>query len=286
MYWYHVANDREIRPKYYLCGFPKSGLHMIEQMVQVVCTPMPGDGIRQTNEWMGTYIANGWSMQTKSAETFCALAARTRAGCYMKGHTGYNEEIAHWLDLSGIATVFIYRDLRDVAVSQAHHILATDGSHHHPGKDAYRLLEMEGGFDAVLLAVIEGLGPFPGVVKRWAEYAPWIDCGWVHSVRYEDALANPYEEAVRLIGYGMTRVFDSFEEAQERIKVDEGALNRFAEEAVKRKGNTSASVTFREGKVGGWREVFKQEHVAAFRREGGDTWLMKLGYEESMKWQE
>ncbi len=45
-------------------------------------------------------------------------------------------------------------------------------------------------------------------------------------------------------------------------------------------GGTS---TFREGKIGSWKDHFTKEHVALFKERGGDL-LMRLGYETDNSW--
>lgn len=42
-------------------------------------------------------------------------------------------------------------------------------------------------------------------------------------------------------------------------------------------------VTFREGKIGGWKTAFTDEHKAAFKKQMGD-YLIQLGYEKDNDW--
>jgi hypothetical protein len=41
--------------------------------------------------------------------------------------------------------------------------------------------------------------------------------------------------------------------------------------------------TFRRGQIGGWRQHFKPEHIAAFKDVTGDL-VVNLGYELSLDW--
>ena len=47
--------------------------------------------------------------------------------------------------------------------------------------------------------------------------------------------------------------------------------------------NPKASPTYRSGKVGGWREVFSEDHKLRFKETAGDI-LIKLGYEKDQNW--
>jgi len=47
--------------------------------------------------------------------------------------------------------------------------------------------------------------------------------------------------------------------------------------------DTSNSVTFRKGDVGGWRETFTEEHKDLFKKHD-NGWLVKLGYEKDENW--
>ena len=115
--------------------------------------------------------------------------------------------------------MFVYRDLRDVAVSQAHHILNEDDKRFvHPDKAAYRDL---GCFSRVLRAVIEGMGNYPGVVDRWKLYAPWLDREWVCPVRFEDLIGDREGQAERILTYGLKRVASVW---NRNTRFDQGAL--------------------------------------------------------------
>ena len=64
--------------------------------------------------------------------------------------------------------------------------------------------------------------------------------------------------------------------------MDPEDVKRLAERMVK--ATQSPSPTFRKGKTGGWRDEFKPEHVAAFKRSDPDGWLVRLGYEGDGGW--
>lgn len=280
MFWYKIKQDQDLRPKYIVNAFPKAGLHLVEMIVQAICEPQPGN-LLQKDEWIGTFMANSWSGLWKDERQFMYKAARLQPGYYMKGHIGYTERISNFLADAGVAMVFVIRDLRDVAVSTAHHVISGDKRREHPAKNAFRLLDIHGGFDLVLTKVIEGMTPFPGIFDRWEYYEPWLRQDWVLKVRFEDALENPQKVAEQILGHGIMRTFEPFKETVQ-LQVDQAMFADIVKEAGQRPETRQLSPTFRSGKTGEWKQVFKPEHVELFERLG-KNWLEDLGYEPKPK---
>lgn len=277
MIWYLEQGD-EFRPKWYLNGFPKSGLHLLELMISPVAVAMQGCRWL-ADHWLGTFQYSSWSNRWQSMQEYLQKMSRLTAGHYYKGHSGHRREIDEWMQYAGIAHVFVYRDLRDVAVSQAHHILSCDDVRfHHPAPHAYKAL---GGFNEILSACIEGLGAFPGVVDRWALYAPWLDCKWVLSLRYEDILENPEAAARQMMEYGIERTLKPF---GLNIRVSQQLFGKAIAEMVEMGGRTGLSPTYRKGQPGEWRERFTDAHRALFKETDTAGWLVKLGYEDLEDW--
>jgi hypothetical protein len=134
--------------KYYLNGCPKSGLHLLDALVQPLTLNPDAD-------WAGTYTGNSWTLERAPVERITNALCYLPDNCRIKGHACFDEDLDLYLYLSGVAHIFIFRDLRDVAVSQAHHIMSDDDKLlRHPGKDEYRAL---GDFEDVLGAVWHGL---------------------------------------------------------------------------------------------------------------------------------
>ena len=260
------------KPRAYLNGFPKAGLHLLEQMAGV----MLGRGEVGTSgsQWLGTYKFHSWTMQWQDVGRILWRLSCQERGTYLMGHSGYHEDIRRMLDYGNILHILIYRDLRDVAVSQAHHIFDEDmPGLMHEHKDFYRML---GGFDEVLMAVIEGIGPYPGVVERWTEYAPWLDCDEVLALRFEEMRAKPHESAARIILRLVKIATERLEGNTFGVEMDPEDVKKLAGRMVE--ATKEPSPTFRKGKAGGWREEFKPEHVEVFKRSDPDGWLGRLGY--------
>ena len=268
------------KPRVYLSGFPKAGLHMLEQMVRVLVSPATvGTG---GSQWLGTYKWHSFSMIWQNMRQVLWRMSCLERGTYLMGHAGYDKRLARLLKYANIGHIFIYRDLRDIAVSQAHHIydVGENRAHwQHEHKDLYRML---GSFDATLLAVIEGLGPYPGVVERWVEYAPWLKNKQVLALRYEDLLGQTIEMAVKILVYLMKNATDLLEGNRFGIDMDPEDAARLTKKMAA--STVIPSPTFRRGVAGGWRDEFTPEHVEAFKKSDPNGWLVRLGYEQDGDW--
>lgn len=275
-----VIERYPFQAKWYLNGFPKSGLHLVAQMLHPVAQPQPAEDIDLWKKpWAGTFKRNSWSEEWTAPEQALYRIGRLQDGHFLKSHTGYTDEVERFLYFLGVAHVFIYRDPRDVAVSQAYHILnENDERFCHPGKELYRAMD---GFSDVLMAVIRGVDRYPGVMQRWRHYAPWLDVDWVHRVRFEDLRADPHGCAEAILRYGFDRVAPLY---GQKLIVDEDAVSIVVQMMVANSERTGRSPTFRKGTVGQWREEFTEAHRAAFKETDAEGWVVKLGYEEKEDW--
>ena len=263
--------------RYYLNAFPKAGLHLIALMVYPLARPqeMRTEGMKP---WAGTFTDHSWTTNWRPIDMVLWRCAELSAGRFMYAHAGYRRELERFLWWLGAAHIFVFRDLRDVAVSQAHHILSEDDDMMHPDKDLFRAL---GSFENVLVACIKGYCKFAGLIERWELYAPWIDVPWVQKVAYEDALEHPRAVAEAILDYGLAR---RAQVSGSSFKFKEDKKAEVLDEMVRAGKLTQASPTFREGKSGGWRKHFTPRVRDVFRKAGGDTWLVSMGYEEDEEW--
>ena len=257
-------------------GFPKSGTHLLVQMVHPIAPYQTGTEAGLFDKpWAGTFGGNSWTLNRLPLERTCYKLGRVNNGKMVKAHLGYSPELAEWMRLSGLVHVFIYRDLRDVAVSQAWHIINAEGERlAHPKPDAYPRDD----FDETLALVIKGNGPFPGVVKRWQAYAGWLDVGWTLAVRFEDLRNDPEEAAENIFTYGMLRNAQIWDKTVD-FKPD--GLMKVVKTMAKASQQREQSATFRKGNIGDWRESFTDEHVRLWKERDQERWLVKLGYERN-----
>lgn len=261
-------------PKIYLNGFPKSGLHL--SMLMGMCLV---EKPAHTQAWAGTFQKNGWSDKWMPDWRIYRHLSRIKANGWLKGHAGYREDIADFIYKMGAAMAFIYRDLRDVAVSMSYHVTSDDDKNFsHQDKDLYKALETH---EDVIAACLTGIGDYPGLITRWRQYAPWLDVSWVHPMRYEDMRLKPYKTAKEYITY----VYDRTSEANGvKLTMPDETRDKAAMGMVEAMRQTAFSPTFRKGKTGGWKEHFTPRLKHLFRQAGGSEWLIELGYENGYDW--
>lgn len=261
-------------PKLYMNGFPKSGLHL--SVLMALCLV---EGPAHDNPWAGTYNHRGWSNDWMPDWRIYKHLARLRENGYLKGHTGYRDDINLFLWQIGAAVGFVYRDLRDVAVSMSYHVTSDDDEHFaHDDKGLFKALPSH---EDVILACINGIGDYPGLVERWEEYAPWLDEEWVFQLRYERMRHEPLQTAMNWIAYVYQR---TGEVNGVRIDMPEDVFKKASKMMVQAMGITEASPTYRKGQVGGWVNHFSPRIKEAFIETGGGDWLINLGYEDGYDW--
>jgi hypothetical protein len=270
-------DSAQIGAKFYLNGLPKSGLHLLAQMVKPVAKQMPEDQFEAP--WVGMFQGRSYRIERAPTGQITFGIGRTKEGHFMKGHCGYDPIVDAFLNFLGILHIFVYRDLRDVAVSQAFHVLAADNKRlFHPDPKLYQKL---GSFENVITAVIEGIDVYPGVLERWELYAPWMEIDWVLKLSFEDMRHEPVESAANILQYTILRLATIL---RSEAVVDTEIARHTVDLMVASAGARHLSPTFRKGKTGSWRDHFTEEHVDLFKKLDTENWLIKLGYEEDDSW--
>ena len=265
-------------PKLYLNGFPKSGLHLLwtwaaQFVAEPAYTPKP---------WAGSFQGNAWTTIWSDSEIMFKKLSTLRHGTYLKGHCGYRADIEQYMIDNRFIHLFIYRDPRDVAVSQAYHILNANEARgdygavlYHDGADDIKRMA-KGDFDYILAACIAGYGPWAGVIERWELYAPWLTRNWVLSMKFEDMRTKPRDIARRMIKviYGSNAAMHGFHLQLYKHDVDKAVDNLLhnADEA------RDKSPTYRKGQPGGWRTHFTADHIDLWKENDPSDWVTRLGY--------
>lgn len=264
--------------KWFLNGFPKAGLHLATQMFKPFAVIMP-EGQLHDRPWVGSFLYNSWSDQWQRMEHRLYNLCRLEPGHYFKGHCGWRQDIENFMWYAGVCQVFIYRDPRDVAVSQAYHVISPNDLMKHPIKSEFQAMSE---FHEVLSAVIKGHDIYPGVMDRWELYAPWLDVEWVFKFRFEDVLSDPAGTAERLISYGLARIGSIFSvELNPQAESMELMTAAMVRHAIEKREDAA---TFRRGVPGAWREEFTDEHKELFKKSDRNDWLVRLGYEQDTNW--
>lgn len=257
-----------VYPKLYLNGFPKSGLHLAAMMALCLV-----DTEAYKWPWAGTFKWHSWTNEWSPDWQIYQRMARLREGAYLKAHSGYREDVADFLNKLGAQVAFVYRDLRDVAISQSYHVISDKEEALHPDKDLYRALPTQ---EERIIACIEGLGKYPGLIERWEQYTGWLDVDWVHQLRYEDMRLEPFTTGQKFATYVYRRMAE-VNGIELELPVDK--INAQACRMVMTMEQRSLSPTYRRGVPGEWAQHWTERIDRAFKDAGGHEWNQKLGYE-------
>jgi hypothetical protein len=253
------------RPPALANSFPKSGTHLLAQILE----GLPG------RENYGAFLGSqtsSFQLRERSTENTLSFIRGFVPGEIIRGHLFYESQYADELVKRRAVNYFIYRDPRDVVVSEAHYLRSMNRWHKlHPYFRDARSIK-----DAILLS-INGLQPpvlgidFPNIADRFARYEGWL--------ADENCMAIRYEELISERQQGLIRQAAEFfaQRSSQPVDVEACAAAMSAHIAPHK------SHTFRSGKKAGWAKEFTPALRERFAEVAGEL-LIRLGYESNLDW--
>jgi Sulfotransferase domain len=244
---------------------PKSGSHLLLQILSGFTQIMPyryvdADPIR-------TITKDG---RRRTSDEILFDLRRAPSGVICWGYLEATKEIVSFLTSSGRVNYFIYRDPRDMLVSQV--FFATDMYEEHGMHNYYKSLP---DFGARLKVAITGIDQdglhMVSVKQRYEGVFQWLEQKNVMCIRFEE-LINNRDTTLNVM-------LDEVEKTGHKIPTPREQALSILIEAIQPK----KSRTFRSGKTGGWREHFTDENKKLFKDVAGDL-LVRLGYEKNNNW--
>ncbi len=244
---------------------PKSGSHLLLQILNGFTRILPyryvdADPIR-------TITRDG---RRRTSDEVLSDLENVPKGVIGWGYLEATRDNISFLTSSGRVNYFIYRDPRDMLVSQV--FFATDLYEEHGMHAYYRSLP---DFSARLKVAITGIDRdglrMVSVKQRYEGVFQWLEQKDVMCIRFED-LINDRQAA-------LTAMLDEVEKTGCKIPAPRPRALSVLMDAIQPK----KSHTFRSGKTGGWREHFSDEDKKLFKDVAGDL-LVKLGYEKDNDW--
>ncbi len=246
-------------------AMPKSGSHLIIQVLQ---------GLTK----LGAFVNPGFPPVNRSEDNsklpeadVLANLQRLHPGDIAYGYVHAREPFITELTKHGIATVFVYRDPRDVIVS--HVFYATD-MHKGHGMHSYyteQLQTMEERINAAIQGVEEPGSKLTSIQAKYENYLGWLEEPNVLSMRFEDLILNRETALGQILDYLETRGYSPIVDRRQAVNILEESI------APRRSG------TFRKGQPGNWQEHFTESNKVVFKEQAGDL-LVTLGYEKSANW--
>lgn len=252
-------------PKLFGNAMPKSGSHLLTQVMVGLTevAPFVNPGYPPVNRTEDN--------QPVSPGEMADSIVQMKSGDIRYGYLVAREPFLSALSAPDRATIFIYRDPRDLIVS--HVFYATDMYEDHGMHEYYnqQLSSMEERINAAILGVNNGEIVLPGVIERYRNYLDWLKQPGVLSIRFEDMILHREIALGSILDYLVTRGLD--------IPVDRSKIFKILKNAIQPK----KSGTFRKGEPGNWKNHFTDMNVETFKRVTGDL-LVDLGYEINENW--
>lgn len=246
-------------------AMPKSGSHLIIQVLQglVEIGPFVNPGLPPVNR-------SEDNRKLSDAEVLANLQ-RMQRGDIAYGYVQARPPFIETLTRPDRATIFVYRDPRDVIVS--HVFYATELHPGHGMHDYYttELDSMEARIEAAIRGVDQPGAELSGIRSKFDAYLGWLDIPEVLCLRFESLILERQQALETILDYLAERGFQP--------SVSRAAAVTTLADAIQPK----KSGTFRKGQPGNWRQHFTSHNIAVFKEQTGDL-LQRLGYEDNEDW--
>lgn len=261
--WGFAAQKR--LPAVLAVAIPKSGSHLIIQVLEGLAQlgPFANPGMPPVNR----FEDNQKLPQSEVVQNI----TRMQPGDIGYGYMGAVEPYRTLLTAPGRATIFIYRDPRDLIISQVFYATEIHKQHWMHRYYTEVLHSMEERINAAILGVRQPGSELPSIRQRFESYLGWLEEPAVFSVRFEDLILERQQALNRLLDYLEAKGFAP--------RVSRAECIRVLTESIEPK----RSGTFRKGKPGNWREHFTPANITTFKEQAGDL-LVRLGYEQDHSW--
>jgi hypothetical protein len=246
-------------------AMPKSGSHLIIQVLQ---------GLTHIGPFVNTGFppVNRNEINQKLPEKAILHNLQSmKSGDIGYGYLRAKEPFVSILTQPGRATIFVYRDPRDMIISQIFYATQIHKGHWMHRYYTEQLSSMEQRINATIQGVLEPGSELTPIRDRYNAYMPWLEQPDILSLRFEDLILDQEKTLGKLMDFLEEHSFTPRIPRSEAINVIKDTIN------------PKKSGTFRKGKPGNWREYFTETNIKLFKEQTGDL-LIRLGYEESQDW--
>ncbi|MCH7662807.1 MAG: sulfotransferase domain-containing protein [Chloroflexi bacterium] len=245
-------------------AMPKSGSHLLNQILV---------GLTR----IGPFVKSGFPPVTRfedntnlPEQAVLANLQRMQPGDVGYGYLRAKEPFLTILAQSQFASVFVYRDPRDVLVS--HVFYATEMYQDHGMRRYYlQLNSVEERINAAIQGVQASGFELPGIRDKYKNFLGWLDQPEILSLRFEDLILERESALNRLLDHLASRGFTPNVSRQQAVQ------------SLSQEISPHRSGTFRKGQPGDWREHFTASNKRQFKQHAGEL-LLHLGYEQGADW--
>lgn len=255
-----TKKDYHDTPPVYVNSFPKSGTNLLFQIL----TALPG--MRNYNSVL---MSNGrLDLVQLSSERHINLLGTIVPGEISHGHFSFSKEVSQLIKDKNMLHFFIYRDLRDVVISEF--IYITYLNYWHPLHRYFsRSLKTD---HERIKAVITGISnadtkvDYPNIRERFDVFRGWLGADKVFVMTFESLISSERENTLRRMANYCAQFSPRWGDTD--ALVEKFNLNM----------SPKRSHTYRKGQMGSWREIFHQEHIELMDEIAGPL-NAELGYE-------
>jgi len=272
---YHRLYCRGVPPV--LCNsFQKSGTHLL---VGIVESLSQFHHYGRKAYWHYLSRARVDSKKIPKTSQVINKLSQCLQGEIFRGHIAANTELQEFFRHHRFKHLFIYRDLRDVVVSQLFGMKKRKASDTWPSRYFYALSSDEERLEFLIKgwphdAQRQGFPreiDCPNIGERFRENLPWLKDPNCLAIRFEE-LVTP-----EIQGDTHSRI------AQYLLPdLSKGKIRDVVKKMMEGH-NPKKSHTFRKGIPGDWRNNFSEKHIALFKELAGQI-LIELGYEHNLDW--
>jgi len=240
--------------RFLITALPKSGIHLLDNMLAPIAKMMSGS-TRACAVWVTAHAFAGWGTGlTPKATTMERLENMLRIG-HGGGHLAALVDVVAWCLSNEVAVIHLYRDLREVAVSEAYHVANPSKEFLHPYKAELAALPTH---KARISAILQGYREHAPLRQRWELFAGWLNVPWVLNVPFNDLVTDKEGGAWALLNY-LTMTSD--------VQFPYDLVH-----AMVAASSPLRSQTFRKGVAGSWRDDFDGELIEIGRAALGPWW--------------
>jgi hypothetical protein len=261
-----VSKDLTNKSAILVNSFPKSGTHLLKQVFE----PLGFDDYLQHPSSLPSFPhkVNDVDNDLKNME-------RIVQNELMCAHFFSRDELITYLLNHNVIHFFIYRDPRDVVLSEVNYLTNMNKLH---GLHKF-FKELKNEDERIKFGILgneyinTGL-PFPNIKERFDWYSKWLSVNNCYCVRFED-LVSPLSQ--KKVIKGIIQHLH-MKKANHTLSVEE--MIKLSTLGINPKG----SHTFREGGgKGKWQSNFNETHKSLFK-EVTKNLLIDLGYEKDINW--
>ena len=159
-------------------SFPKSGTHLLEQVVDAF------PDVRNFGVFLAS-MTSSWKFRERTRASTLRVIRGIVPGELVRAHLFYDRAYeAAIRDLDAVH-YFIYRDPRDVVVSEAHYL--REMNRWHRLHRVVRRLDPESAITVAIRGIDSGTGlDYPDIGQRFARFAGWLESAETFALRFED----------------------------------------------------------------------------------------------------